>query len=107
MSPRFRKATPPPFYQLDAPLRGREQTEEEAQAVEKRRAAARAKKAGRGRGRGRGTDQGGGRGRGRTSAAQQPPETEGIVAAGTKFKKVFEEGTFEDIVLSHDADEKL
>jgi hypothetical protein len=68
--------------------------------VEKRRAAARAKKAGRGRGRGRGTDQGGGRGRGRTSAAQQPPETEGIVAAGTKFKKVFEEGTFEGIVLS-------
>ena len=103
----FQEGDPPPFYQLDAPLRDREQTDEEVRAVENRRAAARAKKAGRGRGRGRGTDQGGGRGRGRTAAAPQPPETEGVVAAGTKFKKVFDEGTFDGIVLSYDAEAKL
>ena len=101
----FMEGDPPPFYELDAPLDDREQTEAEVRAVEKKRADAKAKKAGRGRG--RGTSQGSGRGRGRTAAIQNPPDTEGIIAAGTKFKKVFDEGTYEGTVLSYDVENQL
>jgi hypothetical protein len=43
------------------------------------------------------------------AAGLKPPPTQmlGIIAAGTKFKKVFDEGTFKGTVLSHDASTKL
>jgi hypothetical protein len=75
-------------------------------AVENKRADARANKTGRGRG--RGTGQGSGRGRGRTATIQNPLDAEeGIMSAGTKFKKVFDEGTFEGTVVSHEAETQL
>jgi hypothetical protein len=105
----FKEGDPPPFYQLDAPLIDREQTEEEIREVDLRRKAVQAKKAikaGRGRGRGRG--QTGGRGAGRTSAVLLPAATgTSIIAPGTKFKKVFEEGTFEGTVVSYEEESKL
>jgi hypothetical protein len=86
-------------------MHDREQTEEEAHEVEQKRKTRQAKKARRGLGRGTGHDVGRGRGRGRTKAP--PADTDGIVAAGTKFKKVFGECMFKGIVLSHDSATKL